>query len=274
MSGFAFLMILGAVFSHAAWNLFVKSSSDRLAAMVTVLSSVGLVGLVMIPFVPLPDSSGIWRLIVISALLHYAYNLSLLFAYRFADLSLAYPIARGSVPILVLVLAYWSLQELPPVMGILGVICVGFGLILLSFSARHVDPRGLGFAFLTGFWIASYTVVDGMGVRESANPWSFIAWNFATHLTIPVVVWGSIWRRRIPTGFWRLSPLGFLSPLAYGLVLWAKITTDLAAVSALRETSVLVVALLGAFILGEGQARLRLFAAAFVCLGAILVVMA
>ena len=113
-----------------------------------------------------------------------------------------------------------------------------------------------------------------MGVRETVTPLSFIAWSFAAHGLIPVVVWLGIWRGKTPQGFWRMAPVGLLSPLAYGLVLWAKITTDFAAVSALRETSVLIAALAGVFLLGEGQARLRLSAAGCVALGAALVVLA
>ena len=237
MSGFAFVLVLGAVVSHAGWNFFVKSSADRLGAMVTVLSAVTLVGLILLPFVPIPDSPRIWALIGISALFHYAYNINLLLAYRFADLSLAYPLARGAVPLLVLGLAYWSIQELPPTQGIIGICSVAAGIMLLSFSARKVDPRGLILALMTSLWIAGYTVVDGMGVRETVTPLSFIAWSFAAHGLIPVVVWLGIWRGKTPQGFWRMAPVGLLSPLAYGLVLWAKITTDFAAVSALRETS-------------------------------------
>lgn len=271
MTSFAIVLVLGAVVSHALWNLFVKSSEDRLSAMVTVLLAVGLVGLAMIPFVPLPQSPYIWGLIGLSAVIHYAYNINLLLAYRFADLSLAYPIARGSVPLLVLGLSYWSIKELPPSQGIIGVCLVAFGIMLLSLSARKVDPRGLALALLTSVWIAGYSVIDGIGVRESINPLSFIAWNFASHLLIPLVVWVFVWRGRTPNQFWRRSPLGILSPLAYGLVLWAKITTELAAVSALRETSVLIAALLGVFLLGEGQARLRISAALVVVIGAVLV---
>ena len=95
MTLFSFTLIMGAVFSHAAWNLFVKGSKDRLGAMVPVLATVAFVGFVMLPFVPLPDSPRIWALLGASALLHYAYNISLLLAYRYADLSLAYPVARG-----------------------------------------------------------------------------------------------------------------------------------------------------------------------------------
>lgn len=216
MSLFAFLLVLGAVFSHAGWNFFVKSSSDRLAGMVIVLLPITLVGFVLLPFVPLPKDPHTWRLIGFSALLHWAYNINLWLAYRYADLSLAYPLARGSVPLLVLGLAYWSIQELPPPQGMVGIGAVACGIMLLSLSGRGGDLRGLVLALTTSLWIAGYTVVDGIGVRHPEDALSFLAWAFAAHGLVPLVVIAFVWRGKMPTGFWRSSPWGLLSPLAYG----------------------------------------------------------
>jgi drug/metabolite transporter (DMT)-like permease len=267
----AIVMVLGAVVTHALWNLFVKSSTDRLGAMMAVLGAIGLVGLVLIPFFPMPASPEVWALLGISALVHYGYNGFLLLSYRYGDLSQAYPVARGSVPLLVMALAYYYPGELPSTQGVVGVCTVAFGILLLSLGSRRAGLHGIILAVITGFWIAGYTVLDGVGVRTAITPGTYIAWLFATHLVPPVLVMAFVWRGRAPFGFWRTAGIGFLAPVAYGLVLLAKISTDLAAVSALRETSVLLAAILGVFLLGEGQARLRLSAAAIVAIGAVLV---
>lgn len=277
MSLFALSLVLTAAISHAAWNLFVKGHQDRLAAMVLVLGAGGVVGLVLIPFVPMPTAP-LWGLLLISMALHGAYNINLYFAYRFADLSLAYPLARGAVPLLVLAGAFFYADQRPENLAIAGLVVITLGIMTLAASARAIDVRGLVLALMTSCWIAGYTVIDGMGVRLSNatvdQPLTFIAWSFAMHGLMVVVVGLIIWRGRLPKGFWRLAPVGFLSPLAYGLVLWAQQTEDFAPVSALRETSVVFAALLGILVLGEGQVRLRLTAASLVAVGAVFVAVA
>ena len=275
MSFSAFLLVLGAVFCHATWNLFVKGSSDRLAALALVMAVTGLVGLALIAFAPLPQSREVWLLLVLSGLLHLGYNISLLLAYRFADLSLAYPLARGAVPLLVLALSFMVDRQWPGERGLLGLILVAGGIMWLGLGARgQADGRGVALAFLTSLWIAGYTVIDGLGMRAALNPLTFLGWTFALNLGLPLITWVFIWRGRVPQGLLRKAPYGLLSPLAYAFVLWAQLTTDFAAVSALRESSVIVAALFGVYFLGEGQARLRLSAASLVALGAALVVMA
>ncbi len=272
MSFVAAALILGAALCHAAWNFIVKASNDRLGALFMMLSGVALVGLVLLPFVPVPRGWQIWTLIGLSAVLHYGYNMSLLLAYKFADLSVAYPIARGAVPLLVLGLAYATLGQLPSSWGVVGIACVALGIMLLAAFARAVDPRGVLLALLTSVWIAGYTVVDGVGMRQGDQALSFLVWNFASHAPIALAVFFGIWRRRAPPGIWRAAPAAILAPVAYALVLWAQRTTDFAAVSALRETSVIFASLLGIAFLGERQARLRLSAATLVCAGAALIV--
>ena len=273
MSFFTLTLIFGAVISHAAWNLFVKSAPDRLGALAIVSLATGIVGLVIVAFTPFPRDPMVWGLIGVSALVHYGYNICLLLSYRYADFSLAYPIARGSVPLLVLILAMWTQSEMPEPLAVVGICIVAFGIVLLSFGTHRLAPIGLALALVTGLWIAGYTILDGIGVRTAQPAMAYIGWLFVTHLALPIAAWGFVWRGRVPVGLTRLVPFGFLAPLAYGLVLFAKIEADLAAVSALRETSVLLAALLGVFWLGEGkgQVRLRIFAACVVMLGAALV---
>ena len=276
MSLFTLTLIFGAVISHAAWNLVVKSAADRLGALAIVSLAIGVVGLIIVAFTPIPRDPMVWALIGLSALVHYGYHIFLLLSYRYADFSLAYPIARGSVPLLVLVLAMWTQSEVPEPLAILGICLVALCIFLLSFGTQRLAPIGFVLALVTGFWIAGYTILDGIGVRTAQPAMAYIGWLFVTHLALPIAVWGFVWRGRVPAGLTRLVPFGFLAPLAYGLVLFAKIEADLAAVSALRETSVLLAAVLGVFWLGEGrgQARVRIFAACVVMVGAALVALA
>lgn len=272
MSLFAFFLVMIAVVSHAVWNFIVKSSSDRLGAMVMMLLGISIMGFVMLPFATLPSDTYFWGLVALSALLHWAYNINILLAYRFSDLSLAYPIARGAVPIIVLIAAYLVLGQLPSLQGIAGVTCVSLGIMALAIFSHRIDPRGAGLAILTSFWIAGYTLVDGLGVRLENHAYAFVALIFASHALIPLVTLIFVWRLRVPNSFVRAFPAAILSVLAYAPVLWAQRTSDFAAVSALRETSVIVASLIGVLILGEKQAGLRLGAAVLVCFGAVLVV--
>ena len=274
MSLFAFTLIMIAVFSHAGWNFIVKSSTDRLGAMVMMLIGIALAGFALLPFVTIPKDPQFWTLVGLSVAFHLAYQVSLLLAYRYADFSVAYPIARGAVPLLVLAFAYYWADQLPTPVGIIGVVWVALGIMALAFFSRQLDFRGVLFAGLTSVWIAGYTVVDGSGVRLTDQALAFVALSFASHAIIPLIAYLFIWKRRLPDGFLRTYPAAIFALLAYAPVLWAQRSTDFAAVSSLRETSVIVASLLGVFILKEGQARLRIGAAIVVCFGAALIVLA
>lgn len=218
-----------------------------------------------------------WLYLAASVAIHLVYQLVLAYAYEWGDLSQVYPIARGLSPLIVAVLAAaFAAEPLGP-RGAAGVVVVTLAIGSLAFGQRiPADPRSLGAAFLIGVLIAGYTFVDAKGIRASARPLDYIAWSFPLHvfpLTAVVVWrrWGELrpyLRRHGATGMGG----GAMAAMAYGLVLWAMSMTPMAAVSALRETSVVFAAFIGSRVLGEPFGARRVVASAFVALGIVLIV--
>ena len=267
------LAVLGAGWLHAGWNALLKSAGggDPLLDTATVVAGSTACSLLALPFVPLPDAAA-WPFIAASAVIHVAYYLTLAQAYRTGDLSFAYPLMRGTAPLLVTVLGAVFLRELPQVHVIAGIVLISIGIIGIAFARReHHPPAAAWWAFANAAIIAVYTLVDGTGARASGNALGYVLW-----LTfIEGVVYLS-WIRRhrgAPAiGYvgkqWRRGLLGgFCSVAAYGIVLWAMTRAPVAAVAALRETSVIFAALIGALWLKEGFGIARLAGAATVVLG-------
>jgi len=269
--------VLAAAVLHAGWNALLKGVGDRLATVV-LLDLTGLVlSALVLPLVPVPAPAS-RGLLGLSVLLHLGYELLLLASYRVGDLSQVYPLARGTAPLLVAGYAGLVLGErLAPVqlLGLAG-ICAGL-LVLLEVGRVPLGPAPLGRAvtlgpaLATGVFIAAYTVADGLGVRRSGTVLGYVAWLFLLHgLPIPLVVLAvrgrglaARLRDRLGVGV----AAGALSVAAYGLVLWAQRRGALAVVAALRETSVLVAALIGSLVFGERFGRRRVLAAALLAAG-------
>jgi drug/metabolite transporter (DMT)-like permease len=264
--------VLVAALLHAGWNALLKGGTDRLATVV-LLDLTGLVLAVLaLPLVPAPAPPA-RVLLVGSVLLHVGYELLLLRSYRVGDLSQVYPLARGTAPLLVAAFAGLVLGErLGPwqLAGLAGV-CAGLLLLLGAGAGRPGRGPAVGPALATGVLIAAYTVADGVGVRRAGTDLGYVAWLFLLHgLPIPLVALAA--RGRDLTGGLRgqLGPgvaAGVLAVAAYGLVLWAQRRGALAVVAALRETSVLVAALIGSLVFGERFGRRRVLAAAVLAAG-------
>jgi drug/metabolite transporter (DMT)-like permease len=155
-----------------------------------------------------------------------------------------------------------------------GVLCVSAGLMVLATGARHESRRALTFAALTGLVIAAYTVVDGVGVRASNSVLGYAAWLFTAEGAMMVGVLVVARRRGArrahaePGMVGRGIVAGALSLAAYTLVLWAQTHGQLAVVAALRETSVVFAAILGAAVFHERLARRRILASLVIAAGA------
>ncbi|MBL8644902.1 MAG: EamA family transporter [Rhodospirillaceae bacterium] len=265
-----FLVLLAAVM-HASWNTMVKVQVDRFTMLAVLALACGVLSLLALPFVDAPAPAS-WPIIGLSVVLHVGYNLFLVEAYRHGDLSQAYPIARGTTPILVLLLAAVFASEAITPMSALGVAVVSIGIISLSFSRRSAaNTTSVLWALGTSVWIAGYSVADGIGARLAGTPHGFIVWlNLLWALPL------------IAIGFWRQGPhflgamravwkpafaSGAVAMSGYWIVVWAMASAPLAAVSALRETSVIVAALIGTIFLKEPFGLWRVAAATLVAGG-------
>ncbi|MCH9019056.1 MAG: EamA family transporter [Proteobacteria bacterium] len=273
-------MVLAAAVMHAVWNTVLKVGSDRLMTMAVVIGLGGTLspGLILYGPPPLPES---WIFIALSVALHCAYFFFLVQAYRVGDLSYAYPLARGSAPLIVAAGAALFAGELLSPLELVAVAVISggiFSLLLTGGYGMRGEWRAVAYPIATGVMIAAYTVTDGLGVRLSGNPASYIGWLFLFS-AIPIVVLAAVKRRAEALVFlrryWKRSIMaGTLAFCAYSLVIWALSLAAMAHVSALRETSVVIAALIGTRLLGEPFGARRVLSAATVAGGVVLLQLA
>jgi len=267
------LAVLGAGFLHAGWNALLKSSpgGDALLDTATVVAGSSVWGLAVVPFVPLPAAAA-WPYMAMSAVIHFGYYLTLAQAYRTGDLSFAYPLMRGTAPLIVALLGIAFLRELPTAPMALGILLISLGIVSIAFVQRRAHPRSAAYwAFANAALIAVYTLVDATGARASGNAASYVSWLIFLE-ALPFLVWvisrrGQVAVRYLSSSAMRGLVGGACSLAAYGIVLWAMTRAPVAAVAALRETSVLFAALMGSLWLKEKFGLPRLAGAVSVVLG-------
>ncbi|MFD9907958.1 DMT family transporter [Streptomyces sp. NPDC059063] len=267
--------VLLAAVTHASWNAIAHHITDKLVGFTLISGGGALIGLALAPFVSVPDGDA-WPYLMLSAALHVGYYALLMWSYRLGDFGQAYPIARGSAPLVVTLLAAVFAGEVPGGWQAAGVAVCSAGLTGLALwgirgSGRRPDWVAIGAALLTGVSIAAYTVVDGLGVRAAGSSLGYIAWLMLIQGTI--VPMYAAWRWRGGTAE-RLRPVAWvgllgatLSVSAYALVLWAQTRADLAPISALRESSIIVGAAIGALFFKERFGAPRLVAAGVMVAG-------
>ena len=267
------LAVLGAALLHAAWNAMLKGGRDTMLDMAIVVAGSALVVVPLLPFVPLPAPAS-WPYIGASIVIHIGYYTALVGTYRAGDLSHGYPLMRGVAPLLVAGFGAAVLGELPGVWMWLGIILISAGVIGIAFvggaSFLH-NRRATAWALTNAALIAAYTLVDGTGVRLAGSTASYAVWMFFLD-GFPYVLIVAWLRRaeflRYARDHWQRGLAGgALSVAAYAIALWAMTRAPIAAVAALRETSVIFAALLGAWLLKEPLGRARLGGAAAVVVG-------
>ena len=268
------LAVLGAALAHAVWNAMIKSSRDILLDMTLVVFFAGVVTAPFLLAVEVPAAAA-WPYIIASMVLHIAYYIALVGAYRAGDLSHGYPIMRGIAPLIVSVCALAWLGEAPTPTVWAGVLLICGGVLSLGFVGFHWSESrvSLRWALANAVIIAAYTLVDAAGVRAAGKPEVYVVWLFTLDaLPFSLII---LWIKRetlVPYArrFWRRGVLGgALSAGAYAVVLWAMARAPVAAVAALRETSVIFAALIGAWLLKEGHIARRVAGAAIVAAGVV-----
>jgi drug/metabolite transporter (DMT)-like permease len=271
---FVIVAVLCSAGLHATWNALVKSTDDAFLRF-TLIDATGLVfSLAVVGFVPAPF--GCWRYLGASTVIHVGYKTFLMWSYRSGDLSLVYPIARGSAPLLVAIGGAVFVHEPLGAFGVAGVILVslGVGSIALRRGATASHHVALIAALLTAVTIAAYTIADGLGVRCAPNPFGYAVWLFLLD-GVAFPVWAlTVRRASLPARADRRVLLGAVAGVlafsAYGITLWAQTKAPLAFVAALRETSVLFAAAIGVVVLRERAGKTRIASAAIVVAGVVL----
>lgn len=270
-----FLAVLLAALLHASWNLLVKLDLDRFLALLLISCVMGVMGVAMLAIFPWPNLASAPYFIT-SGALHVGYNIFLARSYRTGDLSQVYPIARGTAPLLTFIGAWALAGETVTGFGAAGILLLVLGIWLTARpgkAAIRLDGMTLAFALGTSGFIAAYTIVDGFGARLSGSASAYAGMLFVLDALFMIAV---ALLTRGPKAFvqilpsWKSGTAGaILSAGAYWIVIWAMSLAPIAAVAALRETSILFVMLMSAAFLKEKVTGFRLFGAALIVLGAV-----
>jgi drug/metabolite transporter (DMT)-like permease len=276
MLSYASGFVLLAALLHASWNAMLHSNRDRFLSMTWMSIAIAAISTLVVLFVPWPAQAA-WPYIVASGLVHIVYNVTLVRSYRRNDLAQAYPVARGSSPLLVTLGAALFAHEAIGPLHALGIVMISGGIIAIALQGQHVSRAGLLAALTTGVTIAIYTVIDGIGVRLSGGQaLAYTAWMFMFYWLMPVLfvaVRGltALWEpvRETPLSVGSSLIGGVVSIAAYGIVIWALQSGAMGAVSALRETSVVFAVLIGRVFLRETVNAKRWLACMIVAAGAV-----
>ena len=275
------LAVLLAALLHAGWNTLVKSSGDKPLDTALVHALGAVVALPVALWVGLPPAA-CWPYMAASLVIHVGYYIALAGAYQHGELGLTYPIMRG-VPALIVALGSAAvIGESPTAAAWLGIVGITVGVALVGLAhpgqALH-HGKALAFAFANAAIIASYTFVDGLGVRQAGPDLravlAYVMWLFVIDgLPYPALV---AWRRgregrRLAAVYirqrWPVAALGGAASIgAYAIALWAMTRAPVASVAALRETSVLFATVLGTVILKERFGLQRALGAAVIVAG-------
>lgn len=285
MTATALALVVTAAFIHATWNLLAKRAADGGAAFVFVYTAVSCVAYA--PWVAWELAQGriVWSwtvagFLALSAGLHLVYSLSLQRGYQVADLSVVYPTARGSGPLISSLGAFLLLGETPSALKLAGLVGVVFGIVLIATQGRvaHLSTpggqAGLRWGLTTGALIAAYSLADAYSVKTLGVPPVVLDWFSSTGraLMLAGAFAGRMESARaVMAGKWRLAIwVGVLSPLSYILVLTAlTMGAPLSVVAPAREMSMMVGALMGMLILREPVGPWRLVGCAALIAGVV-----
>jgi len=271
----ATLLILISACMHALWNAAVRRSADRFATVVFVTSFGGLLYIPFIGFAPLPTAD-LWPWIAASAISHLLYQLGLARMMDKGALTLVYPVARGTGPMLVAFFAFFFMTEGISLPQLAAIMVLVSGIFLTArpdpASAVNQTPAILA-ALTTGFTIACYTIIDGLAVRKAEEALTFVLWSgivaapaiFLVGLklrgTAMLTASIKVWRQGLPASF--------MAHGGYALALFAFSLGGLGEIAALRETSIVFATLLGVFWLKESIGPRRIAAILLIAIAAL-----
>ena len=254
----------------------VKNGGEPWVRMGIVTFITGSLGIITIPFVNAPSPTS-WPYLATSIIIHQVYFCFVCFGYQFGALSQVYPIQRGVAPMLVAIGGYFFIGETLNTLGALSVSLISIAILSLAFgpNGKFTGGRAVPIALFTGILIASYTIVDGKGVRLAGdNILGYIAWLFALQ-AIPFTLLCLWLMKHRPSQITNQHILysvtgGVMAFFAYGLVIWAMSLSHLTYVAALRETSVILATWIGTQLMGESFGKNRIIAAIFISIGVLI----
>lgn len=265
------LVVLSAAALHATWNAIVKGGDDTMMTTILVIGSAALLAAAGLPLLPPPDRPS-WPFIAASSVLHVGYFVLIAQTYRVADMSQAYPLMRGTAPLLVAFASVGLLHETLAPLAWLGIAAICGGILGMAVGCRS-QGKGVALALIVAAVIASYTLVDGTGVRRSGNALAYTLWMFL--LTGgPLLAWALATRGRAFSrylrGNWRPGLAGGFGTVAsYALVLWAMTVAPIAIVAAVRETAIVFGTAISGLVLKERLGPARIVGAVIIAIGVV-----
>ncbi len=271
MSLIIFAVVMFAALLHASWNAIVKAAGDKFLTTIMVTACAAGLSAALLPFLT-PPAPASWPFAAASALFQLAYFLLIARTYEIADMSQTYPLMRGTAPLIVAVVSVSRMGDVLSPIAWVGVAGICLGILSIALGNSPKDRSGVYLALINALVIASYTLVDGLGVRRSGAPAAYTLWVFL--LTgLPFIVWALSTRRsRFLAYFgrhWRLGIAGGVGTTAsYGLALWAMTLAPVAIVAAMRETSILFGTLIAGLVLREPVGPRRVISACIIACGA------
>ncbi|HEY3809248.1 MAG TPA: EamA family transporter [Steroidobacteraceae bacterium] len=274
MPGYAVGIVLFAALLHALWNILLKNSGDKRLTTVMLTGAAALLAALILPFLQPPDRAS-WPFLAASSAAEIGYFLLLAAAYRSGDMSHAYPIMRGTAPLIVASVSASVIGEALSRLEWLGVALICLGVLVLALHGRSPGQHRTTtlLALANAVTIAGYTLIDGLGVRRSHSPAAYtlcmylvtgsltLAWTLLTRgAELRAYV-----RGRLLVAF--VAGAGIMS--SYGLALWAMTVAPVALVAALRETSIVFATILSVVLLKERISAQRLVATSLIVAGAL-----
>lgn len=276
MSSTVFFAVIAAAVLHATWNALVKGGSDKTLGMSAVIIGHVPFAIVCLPFIPMPAAES-YPYLLGGIVLHAGYQFFLLQSYKVGDLTQVYPIARGTAPLLVAFFSVFVLKVELSSTELLAILIIGVGILSLTLVRSddgQRNSRAVMFALVTSCFIASYSMVDGLGARLAGTSLGFYAWLSIANgffMTLYVLAVQPTILRQLVTSHRRIFAIGGgASFIAYSIVTWAFTQAPIALVTALRETSIVFALLIGVFFLKEQVNLIKVFSTMTTLLGAIL----
>jgi drug/metabolite transporter (DMT)-like permease len=273
LSSVVFITVITAALVHASWNSLVKASTDKTLAMGAIVIGHVPIAVIILPFATIPDSKS-FPYLVTGIVLHFGYQLFLLKSYEYGDLTKVYPIARGTAPLLVGLFSLIVLGVELSNAKILSIIIIGVAVISLAFGQKsdgQTRRSASTFALITGLFIASYSLIDGLGARVAGTSLGFFCLLAIGNGFLMVAYLA----RKAPKTLKNLPHYGLSHLLiggtgsftAYALVIWAFTKAPIALVTALRETSIVFAFFMGVFFLKEPPSLIKLIASTAILMG-------
>jgi drug/metabolite transporter (DMT)-like permease len=277
MPGYAVAIVLFAALLHALWNGLLKNSGDKRLTTVMLTSGAGLMAAIVLPFVPAPARES-WGFVAASSCAQVAYFALLAAAYRRGEMSHTYPIMRGTAPLIVAAASAWLIGERLSQYEWVGVALICAGVLAMAahggqYAAQHRTATALALA--NACTIATYTLIDGLGVRRSHAPLAYTLWIYVLTGTA-TLLWALL---RQPAAFrdylrgrmlvGAAAAAGMMT--SYGLALWAMTVAPVALVAALRETAIVFATIVSVVVLKERITPRRLAATGLIVAGAVAV---